>query len=92
MAEERQRGYTHESIGEVKEEESDDFIIIQVDECSSTSSNTPCSSVNTSNSSPSVKSKTEKTNDISSVDSGFDFEDYVEVSYDDVQTEVCIGA
>lgn len=68
--------------GDANDEESDDFIIIQVEDCP------PSNPRNTSNTSSNTSSV--KTNDLSSVDSGFDFEDYVEVSYDDVQTEVYI--
>ena len=80
MAVDKQRGFNDAAhIGEVKEEESDDFIIIDVEKTSN----------NTTPKQPTQKSKeTSKTSESSSVDSGLDLEDYVEVTYDDVDQEV----
>ena len=78
MAADRQRGYSEVQIGEVKEEESDDFIIIDVDQCKQQQET------------PKETGGKTKTAEISSVDSGLDIDDYVEVSYNDVEQEVYI--
>ncbi len=86
MADDRQKGFSKEShVGEVRQEESDDFIIIDVEKTTTTSNTT---TPNSTRKQPAHKVKeTGQTSESSSVDSGLDMEDYVEVTYDDVELE-----
>ena len=77
MADKQRDSNNPDPIGHLTEEEADDFIIIDMDKCE----NSETSAAN--------KETTNKTPEVSSVDSGLDMDDYVEVTYNDVQQDVC---
>ncbi len=74
MADKKRDRNNPDPVGHLTEEEADDFIIIDMDKCETSATNEETSN---------------KTPEISSVDSGLDVDDYVEVTYNDIQQDVC---
>ena len=84
MALDKQKGFVQETAngGKVTEDESDDFIIIDIKRT------TDSDRAENTTAEPASSKPSEKQVESSSFDSGVDIEDFVEISYEDVQQGV----